>query len=144
MPAETKPADARAGRASPGKLAILYDGNCELCRASITAIRSFDASGQIEALDLHGYENRARFEQVRLKDLLEEVHAVDDQGRVWRGARAINEILRRQPGLRGWLAYAWYLPGYAWLARWQYRRIATSRYEHDTHGKPKEHDLPQS
>ncbi len=54
---------------------------------------------------------------------------------VYRGARAINEILRRQPGLKGWLAYAWYIPGYAWLAERQYKRIAASRYQRDASGR---------
>ena len=64
------------------------------------------------------------FPSLKLENLLEELHAVDERGRVYRGARAINEILRRQRGLRGYLAYLWYLPGYAWLADRQYKRIA--------------------
>jgi predicted DCC family thiol-disulfide oxidoreductase YuxK len=143
MPAEIKSAETDLGRASPGKLAILYDGDCELCRASIAAIRDFDASGRIEALDVRVEESRTRFGQIEPSDLLEQLHAVDDRGRIWRGARAINEILRRQPGVRGWLAYAWYVPGYAWLAEWQYRRIASSRYERDAHGRLRAGGAPQ-
>jgi predicted DCC family thiol-disulfide oxidoreductase YuxK len=142
MPAQMNSAGADSGRASPGKLAVLYDGDCELCRASLAAIRRFDASGRIEALDLRVGDNRARFGQIEFKDLIEELHAIDDRGRLWRGARAINEILRLQPGVRGWLAYAWYIPGYAWLAEWQYRRIASSRYQRDTHGRLKPGGAP--
>jgi predicted DCC family thiol-disulfide oxidoreductase YuxK len=126
-----------SGRARAGKLAILYDGDCEMCRASLDGIRSFDASGKIEPLNLQNPDARAMFPELELKDLMEELHAVDDQGRVFRGARAINEILRLQPGLRGLLAYAWYIPGYAWLADRQYKRIAASRYERDSHGRIK-------
>ena len=74
---------------------------------------------------------------MKLENLLEELHAVDESGRVYRGARAINEILRRQNGLKGYLAYLWYIPGYAWLADRQYKRIAASRYQRDASGRTK-------
>ncbi len=124
-----------AAKASPGKLAILYDGSCEMCRASVAGIRHFDNSGCIEPLDLQDPGARAQFPGLRLEDMLVELHAVDEHGQVFRGARAINEILRRQTGLRGWLAYLWYVPGYAWLADRQYKRIAATRYERDAHGR---------
>jgi predicted DCC family thiol-disulfide oxidoreductase YuxK len=123
-----------SGKATRGMLAILYDGGCEMCRTSLQAIERFDSSGLIEPIDLHDPQARAKFPSLEIKDLLDELHAVDDQGRVFRGARAINEILRRQPGLKGWLAYAWYIPGYAWLAERQYQRIAASRYQRDASG----------
>jgi len=126
---------ATNGKATRGMLAILFDGGCEMCRTSVQAIERFDSSGKIEPIDLHNPQARAKFPSLEIKDLLEELHAVDDQGMVYRGARAINEILRRQPGIKGWLAYAWYLPGYAWLAGWQYKRIAASRYQRDAAGR---------
>ncbi len=134
---------AGAGRASAGKLAILYDGSCEMCRASFDGIRQFDNSGAIEPLDLHRGEVRAQFPTLRLENLLEELHAVDESGRVYRGARAINEILRRQRGLRGYLAYLWYIPPYAWVADWQYKRIAASRYARDARGRLKGKAVPE-
>ena len=127
-----------AGRASPGKLAILFDGSCDLCRASVEGVRHFDNSGNIEPLDLQDPDTRAHFPALRLEDLLEELHAVDDAGRVYRGARAVNEVLRRQNGIMGLLAYLWYVPGYAWLAGRQYKRIASSRYQRDSLGRIKQ------
>jgi predicted DCC family thiol-disulfide oxidoreductase YuxK len=126
-----------SGRASPGKLAILYDGSCDMCRASMLGVRNFDKSGLIEPLDLHDPAARSQFPALDLDDLLEELHAVDDRGTIFRGARAINEILRRQDGVTGWLAYLWYLPGYAWLADRQYKRIAATRYSRDAQGRAK-------
>lgn len=134
-PAQASTPSASSGKATRGMLAILYDGGCEMCRTSIQAIEKFDSSGKIEPIDLHNPDARAKFPSLDIADLLEELHAVDDQGMVYRGARAINEILRRQPGIKGWLAYAWYIPGYAWLAEWQYKRIAASRYQRDAAGR---------
>jgi predicted DCC family thiol-disulfide oxidoreductase YuxK len=133
-----------AGKAPAGKLAILYDGACDMCRASLDGIRQFDNSGQIEPLDLHDEEVRANFPDLKLENLLEELHAVDDGGRVFRGARAINEILRRQRGLKGYLAYLWYVPGYAWLADRQYKRIAASRYQRSATGRLKGQPLQEN
>ncbi len=106
-----------------------------MCRASVQGVSNFDNSGLIEALDLHDERARAQFPDLALENLLEELHAVDDQGRVFRGARAINEILRRQSGVTGWLAYLWYVPGYAWLADRQYKRLAATRYSRDAQGR---------
>ena len=81
------------GKASIGKLAVLYDGACGMCRASAEAIRTFDNGGRLELLDLHDEATRALFPDLKLQNLLEELHVVDDQGRVYRGARAVNEVL---------------------------------------------------
>ncbi len=132
-----------SGKAAAGKLAILYDGSCEMCRASVDGVMQFDNSGAIEPLDLHREEVHAQFPGLTRENLLEELHAVDEDGRVYRGARAINEILRRQRGLRGYLAYLWYIPPYAWLADRQYKRIAASRYARDARGKLKGQGVPQ-
>ena len=117
------------GRARPGRLAILYDGACALCRASADIVRAYDNSNKIDLLDFHDEELRAHFPAIRLDALMDELHVIDDQGNVWRGARAVNQIMRYQHGVRGMLAWLWYLPGFAALADWQYKRIARSRYD---------------
>jgi predicted DCC family thiol-disulfide oxidoreductase YuxK len=116
------------GKAKPGTIAVLFDGDCKLCRASVEAVRMYDNSGVVDLLDIHDEEKRALFPGLEMDALMEEIHVVDEHGRVWRGARAINEILRRQHGLPGLLAYLWYLPGFPWLADRQYKRIARRRY----------------
>jgi predicted DCC family thiol-disulfide oxidoreductase YuxK len=128
-------ADDVRGRAAPGRLAVLYDGSCEMCVSSIAAIARFDNSRAIDALDLFEDEAHAKFPNLKREDLVRELHVVDDQGRVFRGARAINEILRYQRGAKGWLAYAWYIPGFAWLADRQYKKIAATRHDRDTQGR---------
>jgi predicted DCC family thiol-disulfide oxidoreductase YuxK len=128
-------ADDVRGRAAPGRLAVLYDGSCEMCVASIAAIARFDNSEAIDALDLFDRKASEQFPDLKREDLVRELHVVDDRGRVFRGALAINEILRHQRGPKGWLAYAWHVPGFAWLADRQYRKIAATRHDRDTHGR---------
>jgi predicted DCC family thiol-disulfide oxidoreductase YuxK len=116
------------GRAKPNRLAVLYDRSCSLCRLSAEAVRIFDNSDAIDLIDLHDDYGRSQFPGLQTEDLMAELHVVDDRGRVWRGARAVNEVLRHQSGVRGLLAWLWYVPGYAWLADRQYKRIARARY----------------
>lgn len=131
------PPDGEAtGKARPKRLAVLYDRSCSLCRLSAEAVRIFDNSDAIDLIDLHDDYGRDQFPGLRIEDLMEELHVVDDRGRVWRGARAVNEILRRQHGMRGLLAWLWYFPGYPLLAEWQYKRIARSRYSRDFRREP--------
>jgi len=125
------------GKAPAGKLTVLYDGSCEMCVASIARLNRFDNSGALEMLDLDDERARAKFPALKREDLVRELHVVDDQGRVFRGARAINEVLRRQRGVRRLLSYLWHVPGYAWLADRQYKRIAASRYDRDADGRLK-------
>ena len=116
-----------AARATAGKLAVLYDGGCEMCRNVAAGIVSYDNTGCLELFDVTDAGARAHFPELKRDDLLYELHVIDDRGRVYRGARAVNEILRRQSGLRSLLAYMWYVPGYAWIADRQYKAIAGAR-----------------
>jgi predicted DCC family thiol-disulfide oxidoreductase YuxK len=129
------PIQPAGGRARPGRIAVIYDGECSVCRTSAEAVRIFDNSNAIDLIDLHDADARAQFPDLTMQALMEELHVVDDAGRVTRGARAVNEVLRHQQGVRGWLAYLWYIPGYAWLADRQYKRIARSRDGVDCDGR---------
>ena len=107
---------------------MLYDGGCEMCRNVAAGVLRYDSTKALELLDANEPAARAQFPELRLDDLLYELHVIDDGGRVYRGARAVNEILRRQAGPRSLFAYLWYLPGFAWIADRQYKAIAGRRY----------------
>jgi len=127
----------QVGKASAGKIAALIDGACEMCQSGARLIKKFDTANTVEILDLTEPLDRARFPNLKLEDLARELHVVDDRGRVFRGARAVNEILRYQRGAKRLLSYFWYLPGYAWFADRQYKRLAASRYDRDAKGRLK-------
>jgi len=122
-------------KAAPGRLAMLYDGECEMCVSGARSMLKW--SPAIDALDLHEPSVRAQFPDLKMENLLEELHVVDDRGRIFRGARAINEVVRYARGAKRLLAYLWYIPGYAWLADRQYKKIAASRYQRDPSGNLK-------
>jgi predicted DCC family thiol-disulfide oxidoreductase YuxK len=124
------------GRAQAGKLALIFDGACPQCRASMNGLMAFAASDRIEAIDLQDPDVERRFPAFKPQDLLREIHAVDDRGRVWRGADAIREALSRQSGLARAISWLWAVPGFERLAGYQYRRIAAARRRDDPGGHP--------
>lgn len=87
----------------------------------------FGAGKRIEALDLQSPLVQERFPDFRQSELLREIHAVDDAGRVWRGADALREALSRQDGVARTLSWLWCIPGFDSLADRIYQRLAASR-----------------
>lgn len=110
------------------ELTVLYDGACNLCRASVARVQRMDPRARIELLDLHDASVAGRFPQVDLDEAMRLMQAVDPAGRVYSGVDAWAQI---GLALRGWKLFAWLLlvPGihfaaehlYAWVARNRYR-----------------------
>jgi len=124
------------GRAQPGKLALIFDGACPRCRASMNGLMALASGDRIEAIDLRDPQVLRRFPDFRPDELLKEIHAVDDGGRVWRGADAIRQALSRQSGLPRAISWLWRVPGFEGLADHLYRRVAASRRREDPADSP--------
>ncbi len=109
------------------KLTVLYDGACNLCRASVNRVRRMDPRGRIELLDLHDASIPARFPQVDIGEAMRLMQAVDPAGRVYSGADAWARIGLALPG---WNLLAWLLlvPGIHFVARHFYGWVARNRY----------------
>ena len=109
------------------ELTVLYDGACNLCRASVARVRGMDSRGRIELLDLHDASVSARFPQVNQEEAMRLMQAVDPRGRIYSGADAWARIGLALPG---WKLLAWLLlvPGIHFLARHLYAWIARNRY----------------
>ena len=108
-------------------LAVLYDGSCSLCRASVARARQFDKRQRVEFLDLHDPVAQERFPQIDRDVAMRWMQAVDARGHVWSGAEAWARVGLRLPG---WNLLAWVLllPGVRWLAAGVYSWIARNRY----------------
>src|SRR5689334_3710791 len=96
-------------------LTVLFDGSCNLCRASVARVRPFDLNHRIEFLDLHDPSASLRFPQVDREKAMRLMQAVDAHGRIFAGADAWARIGRLLPG---WNLIAWilFVPGIHWLA----------------------------
>jgi predicted DCC family thiol-disulfide oxidoreductase YuxK len=109
------------------EVTILYDGACNLCRASVAKLRRLDPQGRVETLDLHNPDVPKRFPQVNADEAMRLMQAVDSQGRVYSGSDAWARVLLALPG---WKLIAWLLlvPGIRFVAQRIYAWVARNRY----------------
>ena len=108
-------------------LTVLFDGSCNLCRASAARVRRFDRANRIEFLDVNDPVALQRFPQVNREEALRWMQAVDSNGKVFGGCDAWARIGSR---LTGWKLIAWILlvPGIRWFAGKFYAWVARNRY----------------
>ncbi|MGH9743906.1 MAG: thiol-disulfide oxidoreductase DCC family protein [Candidatus Acidiferrum sp.] len=118
---------AVVARSPVPKLTVLYDGACNMCRASVNRVRRMDPRGRIELLDLDDASVSVRFPQVDIDEAMRLMQAVDPAGRVYSGADAWARIGMALPG---WNLLAWLLlvPGIRFVAKHVYGWVARNRY----------------
>lgn len=104
---------------------LIYDGACGLCRDAVNLVRRWDRAGRFAYVPFQDGSRVAAF-GVPLTALAAAMHLVLPDGRVFAGADAAPEILRRLPG-KAWLAAPFALPGAMRLARRVYAWIAARR-----------------
>ena len=109
------------------ELTVLYDGACNLCRASVARVRRMDPRSLIELLDLHDPAVPVRFPQVNIKEAMRLMQAVDRRGRVYSGADAWARIGLVLPGWK-WAAWLLLVPGIHFVAQRFYGWVARNRY----------------
>lgn len=107
-------------------LAVLYDEDCGVCVRTAAWISRHDRQGRMACLPALGEERRRRFPGLDETALLEALHVVDGEGRVFKGHEGFREILKRLPGYAP-LAGLWRIPGVPWVADKVYRQVAARR-----------------
>ena len=104
---------------------LIYDGACAFCRDAVMLVRRWDRQRAFEYVPL---QDSARVVPLGIPApaLVAALHLRLPDGRVWAGADAVAEVLRRLPGKR-WLAAPFALPGAQPLARRVYAWVAARR-----------------
>ncbi len=102
------------------KRTVYFDDECELCERSARKVRD-----EIGASIVGATADLPR--TISKKDLLHDVHAMDENGVVYRGVEAIIVILRWHPRWF-WLAPVIAVPGIKQLTAAGYRFVADNRY----------------
>ena len=93
---------------------LIYDGACAFCRRWTERVRRWDRRRRLELLAYQAAELENRFPAVSRAACAQRIHLVDESGRVFAGAAAGREVLRRLPG--GWFWSAPFrLPGGLWI-----------------------------
>jgi predicted DCC family thiol-disulfide oxidoreductase YuxK len=110
---------------SSGLLTVLYDADCGICSETARLLRRFDQRHQLRLTPL---QNASLPRSPSLAQLLDSLHAVDEQGRWWVGPDAVVEIAKRIPLLRPVTIFA-RLPLASRILEDAYRAVAEHRQQ---------------
>ena len=110
-------------------LQIFYDGSCSVCNREIETYRSADHQGRLACIDISDAGFDPTQYGIPLKELMYELHAIDQRGTVYRGVDAFWAIWQAFPSstLFGLLGKAIQLPLINSLARLCYKGFARIR-----------------
>lgn len=105
---------------------VLYDEQCPLCTFQMKLLSWLDWRSVLALLPLSDPRGREVAPQLTREDLLEAIHCVTPEGRIYRGARAIRFVGMRLPLLVPVALFLW-LPGVITLAEIAYRWVSRNR-----------------
>lgn len=105
---------------------LLYDGRCRLC-VRTTSRLSHAVGGRVRMESFRDPGVLARYPGLRAEACEADIHLVERNGRVSRGAEAVARTLRLRPLLAplGWL---YFVPGLRTLLEIGYRAVARNRF----------------
>lgn len=109
------------------KIALIYDGSCNLCAGNLHWLERLDWRGRFEAMPSQADEVYARFPQLSRAACDEAMHVVLEDGRVKSGAAAFREVFLRLPAM--WLVGVFMcVPPVTCLLEKLYRKWAPLRH----------------
>lgn len=106
---------------------VLYDSQCNFCRAQIRQLVWWDCQMKLSYLSLHDPEVARRWPDISPDRLMQEMCLIDRQGNRHWGPYAFRYLTRRLRRL-WWLAPIMHFPGSMFLWRPLYRWVARNRY----------------
>lgn len=110
-------------------LKVFYDGSCAVCSTEMSVYMRKEHGGRLEFVDITDPAfNPARY-GITLDDFMYQLHAIDRDGRVFRGVDAFRAVWLAFPGSRwyGFLAGLTASPLVGPAARLAYRTFACLR-----------------
>lgn len=114
--------DARAGADI-----VIYDGNCNFCRAQVRRLAWFGGD-RLTFVSLHDERVASRFPELSHEELMQQMFVVTPSGEQYGGANAVRYLSRRLPKL-WFLAPLMHIPFSLPLWQYLYQLIARSRYQ---------------
>jgi predicted DCC family thiol-disulfide oxidoreductase YuxK len=112
----------------PGRMVIVYDGNCAFCRRSILEIRRRDRDKRFLYMPRQTPGIEVQYPQATVGDFDTGLRLIDSSGDLYIGADAIHQIVSRLPVWRR-LAWAYRVPLFRTFAKWAYARVAANRMQ---------------
>ncbi|MBI1920141.1 MAG: DUF393 domain-containing protein [Geobacter sp.] len=110
-------------------LAIFYDGSCSVCAEEMDVYRRKEHAGRLRFIEISAPEFDPIPYGITLDEFMHDLHAIDREGRVYRGVEAFRVIWQAFPGSiwYGLLASLVTLPGMNHLSKFAYWSFARIR-----------------
>jgi len=105
---------------------VLYDDQCPLCIFQMKLLTWLDWLGKLALVPLTDPRAAAIAPQLTREALLEAMHCVAKNGRVYRGARCIRFVGMRLPLMVPVALFLW-VPGVIWIAERVYAWVSRHR-----------------
>jgi predicted DCC family thiol-disulfide oxidoreductase YuxK len=106
---------------------VVYDGDCAVCARLARMLQRLDTRGGFEVVTSQAPGVRSRFPWIPPDAYRDSLQVVEEGGRTWQGAAAIERILDLLPRGR-WISWLFSLPFARPLAERFYRWFARNRY----------------
>ena len=108
-------------------MTVIYDGDCGVCTRLAHALQRLDTRGTFEVLTSQAPGVPDRFPWIPPGAYRDSLQLVEEGGRTWQGAAAVERILDLLPRGR-WITWVFSLPFARPLAERFYRWFARNRY----------------
>jgi len=110
-------------------LRVFYDGGCSVCSTEMKAYRNREYGRRLIFINISAPGFNPAHYGITREEFMHELHAIDREGRVYRGVDALRAIWRVFPATSwyGFLASLVTLPGINQLSRLIYRGFARLR-----------------
>ena len=105
---------------------VLYDDECPLCTFQMKMLSWMDWTNALALLPLSDPKAAQIAPQLTREDLLEAIHCVTPEGRIYRGARALRFVGMRLPLIVPLALFLW-IPGVIRIAEIVYQWISRNR-----------------
>lgn len=120
------------GKPQLPRLNVVYDGECNLCLATVDKLRSIPVQAELVFVPLQKVASGEvqpwpGIDGVPVSDLSAQLHVTDESGRRFSGADGVLKLMSHIPSL-AWLAAVGRLPGCRSIANGMYRLVARYRY----------------
>lgn len=106
---------------------VLYDDECPLCTFQMKLLTWLDWFNVLSLAPISEARSAQLVPRLTREELLEAIHCLAPDGRIYRGARCIRHVGMRLPLLVPVALFLW-VPGVIWVAEQVYQWVSRNRH----------------
>ena len=122
-----KNSKSEESRKNADPIVVLYDGECPFCVFQMKLLTWLDWLNQLRLAPLTDPVAQEKAPHLTREQLLEAMHCITPDGKIFRGARCIRHLGMKLPILLP-IGLILYIPGIIWVAEKIYMLISANRY----------------